>query len=77
MPIRVMQSGLRFVGLSDREVEDLIALIWCTLEEHQIGSPSVIIERQPDGLTDVCLAFRAKDAERFRSAWKKELQHAS
>jgi hypothetical protein len=59
---------IRLSGLSMTDVEDLVARIWCALEEHHVASPILSVDAVA-GALNIGFRFRTKeDAERITRA---------
>ena len=51
---------IRLSGLSMTSAEDLVARIWCALEEHDIARPILSVESGAGGVLNIGLTFRTK-----------------
>jgi hypothetical protein len=55
---------IRLSDLSKDEAENLIKQVWCILEEYQIASPEITVERR----LELYLKFRSKDVDTVKRA---------
>jgi len=51
---------IQFSRLSMTGAEDLVARIWCALEEHNIAAPRLSVEPHRDGALNIQFTFRTK-----------------
>jgi hypothetical protein len=60
---------IRLSRLSMTTAEDLLARIWCALEEHNIARPILAVKPDAEGGLNVGFTFRTKqEIERITSA---------
>ena len=60
---------VRLSGLSMTSAEDLVAEIWCALEEHHLAGPALSVKSNAGGTLDLQFAFRTKqEADRITRA---------
>jgi hypothetical protein len=60
---------IRLCGLSVTSAEDLVAEIWCALEEHDIATPAMSVKSNAGGTLDVQFTFNTKqEADRITRA---------
>ncbi len=60
---------VRFSGLSMTGAEDLVAEIWCALEEHDAAGPRLSVKSNAGGTLDLQFAFSTKqEADRITRA---------
>ena len=53
---------VRLVPIPVSEAEDVLAELWCRLEEHGIEAPGIRVKTGSDGMVSLLLSFASPEA---------------